>query len=322
LHTTSSLQEISCSYDDIDLVIVIKIADGARILSEMQSVEQPFTMPPSPLRDDNFLPDGPADPHAPTLAFVATFPDLNLPAFDMDMYIHILQSLSGAARTLFTPSRTRQTSRMHCKQVKLSCYSGPTEIRILATQPVFPNSTGVAIQTAMIYKKAADLTLALQCQSLLVANPASIFDNFFGSVNIDPPRVAGWGYEGCLLTQADCAVHGILHPAIPKGCMCRCNNGWQNAKEPTMPFYCAGGAKLTWYQTCVVHPQSLSVVHVDAVQNSSMYLTPAAPPSVWRAIPPALTPAPKDYSSNSWSDQLGVGGWLGIAGGITGAGNS
>lgn len=134
------------------------------------------------------------------------------------------------------------------------------------------------------------------------------------------PPATSQGLNGCFITSSDCGDHGTLQALSPSGCTCVCETGWQNAGQPSSSkYYCSGAFGSVW-QECRAAGR-VSGVHTEcAAEYTGLSASPPPPPlnpdGLWRNITQNPPPPPKVYVSESWWEQMGPGGWLGLTCGL------
>jgi len=241
LNSTTYQQEVECSYDDIDLAFIIKVTDGLEFLQTLLGYPNDTVAPsPPPLSSMRVPPALAMGSSGLTLVFTTKLEAQTLTGFAADTFIKDLQN--------FAPGECFGCDRMlsaHCNHLCYFCnllYAADTQVRILSTKQL-ENSVrrGIIVETAIMYRRASEISLAKSLLASLLSDPTSIFRSNFLPADILGGRIAVTGLNGCNLTAESCGPHGFLYPSTPFGCTCECNPGWQNGRNANATdTYCSG----------------------------------------------------------------------------------
>ncbi|KAL4433609.1 hypothetical protein ABPG75_000050 [Micractinium tetrahymenae] len=296
---SSLVQEITCTFD-IDLALVVRVADALNYLPTLNSLPPPPSLPAPPQRAPPPplvpAPPGQARPPPPSPR-TGTPPSMPPPPVEGAAGT---STASGPTLAFFAnlspPVLAAAWKDLFTSQLS-NALDVDADVRILDIGQL--SAAGVRVDTAIVFKSAADTGAAFALQSYLPGSTASIFDTELQPVAIDSARVAVYGVGDCFLTNTDCGAHGTLYPTLPSGCICKCDAGWQNSPPGAHSYYCS-----TFTNTTLPPPPPLKS-------------PPNSPYAAPHTYPP---PASKEYTSVPWWQTVGVGGWIGIACGILGAG--
>lgn len=277
-HTSDIIyHDVGCSYVGIEMALVFKVANGLQFLTNTQSVlspsvsyTPPVTVPPPETRllsqppPENTLLSAPhtrtPSPKLPTLPPPLTTLSLLMPPLPpllRPTFSPLAPSLPGLApqpppvalggptlaftATFATHSLTTFLPEVYKAQLRADLPED-AEVRILSTILATSGTLGIEVETAVVFVRSTDITMAQELQAVLPRRAASIFNANLQPVQIGQPRIAFQDTEqGCMMTSADCGLHGTLYPLVESGCQCVCEVGWQDEENPSAEhFRCAG----------------------------------------------------------------------------------